>query len=154
MTVKIEGLDAIVKKIDSLGKPAVFMRPMRQSVDHLYKIMTSDPPKAPGAFSKLASDAQRRAYWAKVRENPSIHGPQGYRRSGRLLGDWGKTVTNQGRRGEVFNRNTGGYAQWVQGIRQQSFHKVTKYSKTDAVAKKEAPKIVAFFKEAYDRAVK
>jgi len=154
MTVKIEGMAAIVKKLESLNKPEVFNKPMRQSVDHLYKIMTSNPRKAPGAFSRLATDAQRRAYWAKVSENPSIHGPQGYNRSGRLQRDWSRRVTKQGREGIVENANTGGYAQYVQGIRQQPFHAVTKYNKTDEVAKKEAPKVIAFFKAAYDKAVK
>ena len=155
MTVKIEGMAAIVKKLESLNKPEVFNRPMRQSVDHIYEIMNKDPKKS-GTWSAWADrhPAARRAYWAKVSENPSIHGPGGYNRSGRLKRDWSRSVKNQGREGIIENANTGDYAHWAQGVQQVSFHADTKYARTDEVAKKEAPKVIAFFKAAYDKAVK
>ncbi len=82
MTVKIEGLDAIVKKLDSLGKPGAFKRPMTRAVKHLYGKMKKEPTKS-GTWSSWAdhNPASRLAYCAKVASGEASLGTGGYQRS-------------------------------------------------------------------------
>lgn len=155
MTVKIEGLDAIVKKLESLGKPAVFKRPMRLAVDHIYHKMKVSPSKS-GTWSAWAKGKPGvlAAYWAKVHSGAAKHGPGGYIRSGRLKRDWERRVEKGGRLGVIENKNTGGYAHWVQGESQISPHGDSKYPTTEDVAKKEARTVVRIFEDEYNRQLK
>ena len=152
MTIKIEGLDEVMRKIDSLGKPNALVRPMTRAVNHIWGKMKKDPAKAPGAFSRMATDGQRRAYWAKVSENPAIHGSHGYIRSHRLYKGWQKKVEAGGRRGIVEN-TVDEYADYVQGARQQPFHAASRYPRADKVAKDEAGFVVKIFEREYERLI-
>ena len=154
MTVKIEGLDAVLKKIDSLGKPGVLYTPMSQSLNHLQDLVAKYPRKKQGAFSALATPGQKRAFWARVGSGEiSFREGIGYVRSGTLGRKWIKRIEKGGRGGTLMNN--AGYGPYVQSdAGQQPFHAVTKYNKTDEVAKKEASKVIALFKAAYDAAVK
>ena len=89
MTVKIEGLDPILKKLASLNKPGVLKRPMTLAVNHLYGKMKKEPRKS-GTWARWADDnpASRRAYWAKVASGEARHGPGGYIRSHKLQKGW------------------------------------------------------------------
>lgn len=154
MTVKIEGLDAVMKKLDSLGKPGVFKTPMTQSVSHVHDLITKYPRKKQGAFSVLATEGQRKAFWAKVSSKEiSLMPGGGYRRS-RILGNkWTSKVSADGRRGEVGNITP--YAPFVQSdAGQQPFHAASKWPTVEKVVKKATPYVLARFKAAYDKAVK
>ena len=155
MTIEIKGMEAVVKKLESLNKPAIFKAPMRKSLDHLEGKVKRDPTKAAGAFSSMATEGQRKAYWAKVSENPSIHGPRGYIRSHRLYNAWQKKITSGGRIGTVFvDENAVPYAKYVEGTRQQPFHRASNWPRVDKVAKEEAKTIIRFFQQAYEKALK
>lgn len=150
MPLKIEGLKEITRKLESLGDPKVFRRPMQQSVEHINVKMQKDPSKARGAFSALATPGQRRAYWAKVARGEARHSAtSGYIRSGRLYRGWQTKIEANGRRGIIYNDV--GYAGYVQGESQQPFHAVTRYPKDSKVAKEEGPKVVGFFEAEYAR---
>ena len=151
MPVTIEGLDEIMRKLDSLDDPPVMRPPMTKAVDYLNGKLQKDVSKAGGAFSRMATPGQRRAYWAKVRDNPSIHGPQGYIRSGTLYRGWQKKVAPDGRSGEVWNDTP--YGEYVQGERQQPFHAASRYPRADRVAKDEEAFVAGIFRRAYERAL-
>ncbi len=152
MTVKIEGMEAVVKKLDSLGKPGAFKRPMTRAVKHLYGKMKKEPRKS-GTWSAWAdrNPASRRAYWAKVASGEASHGPGGYQRSHKLQGGWKQKVSPNGRRGEVYNEVP--YGKWVQGLKQISPHADSRYPRTDQVAEKELSFIVKIFDRAIDAKV-
>lgn len=150
MTVKIEGLDPILKKLASLNKPGVLKRPMTLAVKHLYGKMKKEPRKS-GTWAAWADHhpAARRAYWAKVASGEARHGPGGYQRSHRLQKGWVKRVEAGGRRGIV--ENAVPYGIWVQGARQISPHADSRYPQTEKIAKEEAGFIVKIFERAYDK---
>jgi hypothetical protein len=164
MTIEIKGLDDALKKLDRLNKPAVFKTPMTQSLNYLQRQLKQKVPKAPGAFTALATDGQRRAYWAKVTDprtgkiNPNMHGPGGYKRTGSTARGWTIKITNQGRTGEIGNQMPG--APYVYGapdqrpLSQQPFHKRSGWPRVDLVAKKAEKTIVGFFQKAYEKALK
>ena len=154
MTVKIEGLDAIVKKIDSLGKSGVMKRPMTKSISHIHDLIAKAPRKKPGAFSALAKPAQKRAFWARVGSGEiNFREGIGYVRSNVLVNKWTSKVSGDGRRGEVGTNVP--YAPLVQSdARQQLFHKASGWPTVEQVVKKATPYVLARFKAAYDKAVK
>jgi hypothetical protein len=125
MTIKIDGLDAVNAK---LRKLAAFQQwasaPMEQTTALIQDKIAKYPRKSPGAFSRLATPGQRRAYWAKVRSGEINHREgMGYQRSGTLGRKWTSKITKtaDGVRGEV--GNNAAHAQFVQSQqRQQPFH--------------------------------
>jgi hypothetical protein len=123
---------------------------MDKSVKHLQRRLAKYPPKAAGAFSRLATPGQRRAYWAKVSSGESSHREGiGYVRSGNLSRRWTTEISPNGRTGTV--GNNAGYAEYVQGERQQPFHEASNFPTVDEVAKKEAAAIVGYFENEYKR---
>ena len=152
MPIEITGLDAIVKKLEALDDPGVFRAPMQLSVNHLQLKLKDKPMKAPGAFSRLATPGQRRAYWAKVSSGEISHGSGGYNRTGNTARAWTTDVSPDGRTGKVGNLKPG--ARWVYGEQtQQPFHTVSGWPRVDKVAKQAEHKILGYFKAALDRAV-
>lgn len=155
MSVTVKGLDDVLRKIDSLGKPGASKRPMQLSVDHLHGKMAREPGKAPGAFSAMATPGQKRAYWAKVSSGEARHGPRGYIRSHRLYRGWKKRVLNNGRRGEIWNDARGSdgkpYWEFVEGLRQQPFHAASNYPHVAKVVRDEARVIIGIFQRHYER---
>jgi hypothetical protein len=122
MPLKIDGLDRVTRKLDSI---VAFQRwatpPMTRTVALLQDSIAKYPRKSEGAFSRLATPRQKRAYWAKVRSGAITH-RNGYFRTGTLGRKWTtKTeATINGVKGTV--GNNAAYAQFVQGDRQQPFH--------------------------------
>ena len=154
MPIEITGLEEIIRKLESLDDPNVFRPPMQRSVDHFQQRLARPVPKAPGAFTRLATPGQRRAYWAKVGDDPSLHGPGGYQRQNILAKAWTTKVSANGREGTIGNIKDPP-ARYVFGARnQQPFHAASGWPRVDKVAEKEQPRIVAFFKAALDKAVK
>ena len=123
----IKGLERVSKKLNNLVNFTMWATPpMQQTVALIHDDIAKMPGKAPGAFSRYATAAQKRAYWAKVRSGEISHGPGGYRRSGTLARKWTTEVSNTpgGVRGEIGNNAI--YARYVQGAaRQQAFHKAS-----------------------------
>ncbi len=157
MPIEIEGLGPILKKIDSLGKPAVFKTPMKQSMEYLMGKLGDEVPKAPGAFTALATEGQRKAYWAKVSKDPSMHGPGGYQRTHDTRRGWKYKISDGGRTGRIGNQMPG--APYLYGApdsrqRQTRYHARSGWPRVDLVAKKAAPIIVGYFQKALERAMK
>jgi len=125
MTIKIEGIEKITRRFSKL---AAFQQwasaPMEQTTALIQDKIAKYPRKSPGAFSRLATPGQRRAYWAKVRSGEINHREgMGYQRSGTLGRKWTSKITKtaDGVRGEV--GNNAAHAQFVQSQqRQQPFH--------------------------------
>jgi hypothetical protein len=92
--ITIEGVEDVIKKLDSLGDPAIMRRAMNKSVQHLHRRIAKYPPK-PGHSS--------------------------YRRTGTLGRLWTTKVEQGGKRGIVGNKTP--YAIDVQGPRRRHFHK-------------------------------
>ena len=153
MTVTIKGLDDVVRKLESLGKPGVFKKPMQASVDHLWGKMKRDPGKS-GTWSAWADrhPGARRAYWAKVRSGEAQHGPGGYIRSHKLYRGWKKKVLNNGRRGEITNDQP--YWTYVQGLRQISPHADSNFPHAAKVVRDEARVVIGIFQRHYERLLK
>lgn len=149
MSVKIEGLEKVIKKIESLNKPGAFRAPMEKSLNHLEGKLKRDPTKDPTAFSRLATKRQKKAYWARVSSGKARHGPQGYIRSHKLYRGWKKRTENGGRTGLVYNDTD--YGPFVEGLRQQPFHKASNWPRVDEVAKDEAKIVIGIFKRHYEK---
>ena len=153
MSVEIKGLDALVKKLDSLGQPGAFRRPMTQSVQHIHRKLAKPPRKAQGAFSRLATPGQKRAFWARVSSGEiEFREGIGYVRTNRLRNSWTTKVSSDGRTGEVGNIVS--YGPFVQGFRQQPFHAESKWPQTEKVAKAEQNAVLKFFRLQYERLLK
>lgn len=146
-TIQITGLDAVLRKLQKVENVAAVMdRPMKQALGHLQRRLARYPRKASGAFTAMATPAQKRAYWAKVRGGEISHDPRtGYRRSGTIGRKW----TTQIKRGTthitgIVGNNAPG-AIYVQGSKQQPFHKASGWPTTDSVAESEAAAVRGYF---------
>ena len=128
MTVTIKGMEAISAKLRNLQNFSQWATPpMQKTVALLHEEIAKYPTKADGAFSRYATQKQRRAYWAKVRSGQINHSDGiGYVRSGTLGRKWVTEVKSgaNGVRGEVGNNTL--YAPFVQQLAsQQTFHKAS-----------------------------
>ena len=148
MTSAILGLDVLLKKltdIENLDRRAT--TPMAKSVDILYKDLAIPPPKARGAFSRMATPAQRRWYWAAVSSGRIQHSDtSGYIRTGRTRQSWKKRVVKYGGgiRG-IVGTDRVPPTQYIQGSSQQPFHAASKYPTPQRAIEKSTPKIKAIW---------
>lgn len=131
-------------------------QPMQEAVNLLKEDAQNQPRKAPGAFSRLATGGQRRAYWAKVRSGEAAHSESsGYIRSGRLRRGWGVRVQrlSTGVRGEVYNQTPGNYGWWVHGPGnyRQPFHEVSGFKTTEQMLERRRKTIDAMFQRVINR---
>ena len=155
MTVQLDQKDwtNIMRKLDSLNRPGARRVPMEQSVQHFHRILARYPTKASGAFSRLATPRQKRAYWAKISSEEAQEMPGGgYRRSNTLRNRWTKDVHPDGREGKVGNNAP--YAVYVQGERQQPFHAASDFPKVEDVVREEERTVFNFFKLQYQRLIR
>ena len=158
--IQIEGLDAVLRK---LGKVEHLERelgpPMEASLAYVRRRMEKAPRKAKGAFSALATPAQKRAYWARVRNEPGMHGANGYIRGssggGTVAKAWYTRVekTGKGLIGEVGNNRD--YARYVYSEdQQQLFHYASGWPIAERELDKAAPYIEAQFRKTIQRILK
>jgi len=126
MTVKIEGMDALMRKLKNVEQMQRKLRPpMVKATSLLSDEMAHYPPKP--AHST-------------------------YRRTTRLGSSWTTRIIQlaNGIRGEVGNITP--YAPWVQEWRRQrGFHKATGWITDRTAIKKVTPRINAIFKRTIDR---
>lgn len=145
-TITITGLEQVAHKLKTVEQIALHLGPpMDKSLKHLQRRMARYPSKAPGAFTALATPAQRRAYWAKVRSGEITHDPRtGYRRSGNIGRRWSSKMnkTAQGITGELINNAPG--AKYVHDW-QPAFIRASKWAQVDEVAAKESKAIQGYF---------
>ena len=102
----IKGLDRLQRKLKTLEE---FQRklkpPMEESVALVHDYIATAPRKVAGAFSALATDKQRKAYWARVRSGEADHREGiGYVRSGNAMA-WTTQVktSSKGVQGKIGN---------------------------------------------------
>jgi hypothetical protein len=154
IVINPQDLRAVRKKLKTLDNFQQWAdKPMEQSLSILRDDIANAPRKAPGAFTRLATPGQRRAYWAKVSRGEARHGPGGYIRTGLLVRNWTTKITKRmrGLVGVVSNVVMEKYGQYVHGPYQQPFHAVSKWRRIDKVIETNRPTIERIFKRAIDR---
>ena len=144
--ITITGLDKIAHKLKTTEDIARHLGPpMVQSLSHLQRRVARYPRKDPTAFARLATKAQKRAYWARVRSGEINHGKHGYVRTGTLGRKWSHRV----RSGNTFVigslTNNAGYGVYVMGERRQAFHAASGFKTVDEVAEKEGKAVQGYF---------
>ena len=150
-------LDALISRLDSLADiQRVLPEPMTRALALLHDEMFSNPPrKKPGAFSRLATPGQKRAYWARVGAGEIDHREGiGYVRSNVLTLKSVSSVepTSNGIRGTI---GTVGYGRYVVGReQQQGFHAESGWTTDDAAFKAVKDDMLAEFREAIERALR
>lgn len=143
-TIQVDdrAMDKVIAKMKTLDNIMVAMAPdMRDIQDMLFKDAREQPRKAAGAFTKLATPGQRKAYWAKVKSGEARNGPNGYIRSGKTFRGWKKSMrlTAHSIQIDVYNDADG--VQFVHGKRRQPFHRVSGW-KTDTEMAREHSRVV------------
>ena len=126
MSVELIGLHRIMRKLESLEQMQRVLEPvLEKGGERIREDARNQPPKRAGAFSALATEGQRRAYWARVRSGKAQHGPNGYIRSGTLRDKWKRAKVERIANGlRVVVENDAPYAPFVRGEGyQQPFHK-------------------------------
>lgn len=154
MSIKIDGLDKLMQKLGDLDMLAVALyRPMTESMALLQGDLAQYPRKAAGAFSRLATPAQRRAYWARVGSGLIDHREGvGYVRTGTTGRKWTFQVkrTANGVVGEIGNNSPG--AIWAQSAKhQQPFHEASGWVTDEQAIDKNRDEIQAKFRTAVRR---
>jgi len=151
--IEIRGLDAVQRKLSSLAELDRQLRPtMQRAVQFIHQDISEYVPKAPGAFSQLATPRQKRAYWAKVGAGQIRHGANGYIRSGNTGRAWTTKVTARPLTGIVGNNSPG--ARWVFGAQtQQPFHRASGFETDEMVVDDKADDIERMFNAAIGRII-
>lgn len=136
--ITVTGLEPVLKKLGTIAKMNEALRePMDMSLKHIQRKLARQPRKAQGAFTALATDRQRRAYWARVGRGEINHRDGiGYVRTHTLSKAWTTQIvrTGAGMRGEVGNNQP--HAKYVQGdtSTQQLFHHASGWKRIDTAA--------------------
>jgi len=89
---------------------------MKRSMLRFEDSITEYPNKKPGVFTRLATPAQRRAFWAKVSSGEARVGANGYVRTNRTKSGW--TVTAGSNKAVLTNRLL--HSRFVHGDRSQA----------------------------------
>lgn len=139
---------AIARQIEQTHDPATYRKALIRTGVLIEDTMKEEPKKAKGAFTRLATPAQRRAYWAKVSSGEAIHDENsGYvRRNSAKL--WRYETTP--RKVTISNPVAHGKFVWKGPPRpmQQPFHAASNWPRGDNVLEREADTIVEYFEEA------
>ena len=149
----IKGLDRLQRKLKTLEE---FQRklkpPMEESVALVHDYIATAPRKAAGAFSAMATDKQRKAYWARVRSGEADHREGiGYVRSGSAKA-WTTQVktSSKGVQGKVGNVKDS--QRWAQSREhQQPFHKASGWRTVEDAIEKNTDKIQQKFDKVVER---
>lgn len=154
MIATIPDLDNLLRKLGSIERLQDKLEPpMTRSLAYLQDDIAQYPRKAQGAFSRLATPGQRRAYWARVRSGIIRHREGvGYVRSGDTGRKWTTEVrrVTGGVRGILGNNSPG--ARWVHGKdTQQPFHRESGWLTDEKVLQDNADKIRREFQRVINR---
>lgn len=156
MELKITGDEQVLRKLGQLANIETKLRaPMEQSLALLHRTLAKQPRKAAGAFSSMATPRQKRAFWAKVREDPTMFDERtGYRRTRVLANSWTTEINSvvNGLEGKV-GTNTP-YAVYVHGFPgQQPFHAASGFVREDQAVEMNERKIQNLFNMAIARII-
>lgn len=156
MQLTITGVEKVLHKLRTMEDIERHMSPpMEQSVELIRRTVAKQPRKAAGAFSAMATPAQKRAFWAKVRAEPRLFDERtGYRRTRVLANSWTSRVRvyPNGVEG-VVGTNTP-YAVYVHGMPgQQPFHAASGFVRVDEALERNQRKITNIFSMAISRLI-
>jgi len=151
--IRIEGLDELIDKIETIEDLEFVKAGMVAAGKHIKGIMRAYPPvsRRPQPF---VSDKQRRGFFAKLRSG-EIEVP--YRRGqspgSQTLGRrWAQSARDGGLT-QVIGNNAG-YASLVQGPEQTQYHKQTGWKTTKQVAEEERETVTNFILDYFERMLK
>lgn len=131
MKIKVDGLEATLNALGNLKMPDLAKREIQKRAEWWDTQLEKYPKKAAGAFSRLATPGQRRAFWAKVRSGEARVDGQGYVRSFKLSKGWRYRTLESGRRLVRFYNDVP-YSHFVFGTTtQQPFHKASGFFTTE-----------------------
>lgn len=131
MKIKVEGLKELIKALGEQIPPNGLKDVVRKRAVYWDTRLEKYPKKQPGAFSRLATPGQRRAFWAKVSRGEAQVDGQGYVRSYKLSKGWRYRTLESGRRLVRFY-NEVPHAPYVFGTTtQQPFHKASGFFTID-----------------------
>lgn len=154
--INTSGLDQLARKLNNVATLENRLRPpMEKSVEWIRDDIAEYPIKKKGAFSRLATPGQKRAYWAKVRSGEARHGPNGYIRTGNTGRKWTSKVTSSpdGVYGEVGNNEPG--ARYVHSAQkpggQQPFHKESGFKTDEQALNDNKQRIINEFNDTIER---
>lgn len=156
MTIEIEGLDKLTKKLEKVEElHRVLRAPMKKSVSLLHDDISKYPRKDPTAFNRLATPKQKRAYWERVRSGAAEHRRGiGYVRTGKLGKKWTSEVRTSSTEIVGVVGVNAGYAPQVQSLANQTkYHKASGWPTIEKVSDDNEGKINLLFEQAIDRVV-
>lgn len=136
---------ALDRALTKLGKVEHLQRELKPamatSLNYMWRRVARNPRKAAGAFSALATDRQRRAYWAKVRGGTIDHRDGvGYVRTGTASRSWTMKIDMPPGAIEGALGNNVDYARFLFSREaQQPFHAASKWPVIEDVADDATP---------------
>ena len=149
MTIEINGLEAITRKIDALGKPHAFVKPMHEAVQYVQGGVSKYPASSSANSPKAHGGWYERGFGSKYRR---LDGTVTGRQTSQTLGRrWTSSVTPDGRLGRVGNNAK--YAKYVQGEEQAGFHKRRGWTNAPEWADKHSGNILKIFERHYAKLI-
>jgi hypothetical protein len=157
VTIHINGVDELIRKLDSIAKLREIGQVMRAAALHVKGKIDKYPPERHGSAIPSTdkwSDKQRRGFFAKLRSG-EIEVP--YRRgsspgSKKLKTKWTTTLENGGLRAVVGNDTS--YAPLVQGPgTQTAYHAMTGWQTTEQVMDAERETVQEMVREGIQKII-
>lgn len=144
MRIKVEGLQELLKDLeDNVRPPNSFRSELQKIATFWDKKLETYPKKQAGAFSRLATPRQKKAFWAKVRRGEAQVDGQGYVRTHKLSKAW-RWKTLESRRRLIKWYNDVEYSTFVYGNPgQQPFHKASGFGRIDELEREIAQDVEA-----------
>jgi hypothetical protein len=147
MPIETNGLEAITRKLDALGRPDAFRIPMTQAVQFVHRGVAKYPPSSSANSPKTHGGWYERGFGTKYRRRDgTITGRQTSETLGRR---WTTDVTPSGRLGRIGNNAS--YAVYVQGEKQARWHKQRGWVNAPEWVEEHSRDIVRFFEAHYQK---
>lgn len=153
-TLRIEGMEALLKKIDNLQKLNMVAGALLAGGAHLKSAMQVYPPQVrltrKSVYGRsFQSDRQRKWFFAALREG-KLQIP--YRRTRNLANRWTVTDSNNGLTVEVGNNTAYGPMMQAQAA-QGRYAKASGWQTEQQIIDREGPAVVTYVKDAIEKAV-
>jgi hypothetical protein len=131
MKIKVDGLEETLDALGNLKMPSLAKAQVQRRAAWWDTQLEKYPKKQAGAFSRLATPAQKRAFWAKVSRGEARIDGQGYVRSFKLAKGWRYRTIESGRRLVRFYNDIP-YSNFIYDAPvQQPFHKASGFFTTE-----------------------
>ncbi|MCP4536248.1 MAG: hypothetical protein GY832_03805 [Chloroflexi bacterium] len=153
MHVRIEGLKALIERIETIEQLRHVLAALNAGALHIKEKIATYPP-VPGRPQPFVSPKQRRGFFAHLRsEDIEVPWRRGISPGSQRMGArWTIKKSANGMRYSVGNNAS--YARLVQGPRLQTrYHATTGWQTTTQVAASEGPTVVALVREGLQKDV-